>query len=173
MRVIFLAIIALLLCAVSAQAASLIGTACPTVGQTKMDNDNVNLVACLRTSTSDSALIWKSMTTNTVSCSSGMAVTSISNGIPACSAVTSSSSIKAYACPTIGAGGSYNEPLSGSDPYGYGGTSIPCRRSTIQSSTCNGQISTVPTCSLSIACSSPSFTYGTVGVGVSISCSQL
>ena len=45
-----------------AAATPLLGTACPasTVGNTRMDNDNVNIIACLCTDASCSTYKWKS-----------------------------------------------------------------------------------------------------------------
>ncbi len=66
--------------------AALPGQACSEVGKTTMDDNKRNIIACLYNDTS-SALIWKSMSTSQVSCGSGQAVTSISNGIPVCGTV--------------------------------------------------------------------------------------
>ncbi|MFA5041191.1 MAG: hypothetical protein WC464_06120 [Bdellovibrionales bacterium] len=48
--------------------AALTGTTCSTLGQSKKEADGVNLIACLKTSASNAALIWKT-TTTTVSAS--------------------------------------------------------------------------------------------------------
>ncbi|MFA5040801.1 MAG: hypothetical protein WC464_04115 [Bdellovibrionales bacterium] len=80
-----------------ANAATLLGTACPNnVGETRMDNDNMHIVACVcatkpncDTTGLKSDLIWKSMSKSNnlnISCPSGKVVRSISAGVATCEA---------------------------------------------------------------------------------------
>ncbi|MFA5040800.1 MAG: hypothetical protein WC464_04110 [Bdellovibrionales bacterium] len=79
----------------ASHAASLVGTSCPdSVGATRMDTDNINIIACVcgtiqncDTTGHKSDLVWKAMSkTNTpnIICPSGKAVQAISNGTVTC-----------------------------------------------------------------------------------------
>jgi len=63
MRALFLiAVIGFFLQSFPAEASSsLINQTCTNLGQTQMDTDQVSIIACLQTSESNPALIWKSM----------------------------------------------------------------------------------------------------------------
>ncbi|MFA5041572.1 MAG: hypothetical protein WC464_08075 [Bdellovibrionales bacterium] len=83
------------LAAFQAEAAgALIGTSCSQLGQTKIDADGKNIIACVCNATANcntSGLVWKTMTngtltTGTISCPSGQIMTAISaTGAPTCS----------------------------------------------------------------------------------------
>ncbi|MFA5041332.1 MAG: hypothetical protein WC464_06845 [Bdellovibrionales bacterium] len=118
-----------------AQAASLVGASCSTAGTTQMDTDGATLVACLKSVAGSSSLIWKAMTSNNVTCSSGQAVTALINGVPQCATVAAAAAsappaTKYYTCPLVE----------------NGSTQSGCMTYSISSSTCKGQLTTSSKC---------------------------
>lgn len=55
-------LIALLFFSMKSNAADLAGLPCETLGTTKLDDNAVNIIACLHTSTTNGVLIWKATT---------------------------------------------------------------------------------------------------------------
>ncbi|MFA5041836.1 MAG: hypothetical protein WC464_09430 [Bdellovibrionales bacterium] len=91
-------LIALALSAPEAQAA-LAGTACSQAGQTKMDTDNKNIIACVCKTTANcgsSDLVWKGMSSGNITCPAGQALTGIVNGQPQCTTM----GLINYTCPS-------------------------------------------------------------------------
>ncbi len=63
-KIFYYSLFAVLALTGAAQAASLAGTACNALGKIQTDTNNADVVACLQTSETDRALIWKTMTAN-------------------------------------------------------------------------------------------------------------
>ncbi|MFA5041192.1 MAG: hypothetical protein WC464_06125 [Bdellovibrionales bacterium] len=136
MRVILLVLLSLMLATAQASAASLIGMSCPTLGESKMDTNKANLIACLYTSETNNAMIWKALSTINSGCTSGQAVVNITNGTPVCGAVSSEATpTKLYQCP--------NYPIG--SPYASCSCPWQALTTSIISSTCRGQMSSSPT----------------------------
>ncbi|MFA5041574.1 MAG: hypothetical protein WC464_08085 [Bdellovibrionales bacterium] len=100
----FLAVVMLSVAVLSSHPAqaALVGSPCTQSGQTRMDTDNVNIIACVCKSTANcgpSGLEWKTMSSGTLSCPAGQGLTGIVNGIPQCAPL----GVINYTCPGGGA----------------------------------------------------------------------
>ncbi len=129
----FLLILGLCLTATQSYAA-IIGDPCPNkFGKTELSNDQVNIVACLKTSPTDSTLIWKSMSIANVTCETGKAITAITGGVPTCVDSSTTTTEHTYKCPVV-----VNGQIV---PGTYNGVTV---WTTYSNSTCNGQTSKTP-----------------------------
>ncbi len=91
-----------------------VGTSCSVVGQTQMDTDQNNIIACVCNTISNcettghiNDLKWKVMSSG-IACPSGQALTGIVNGQPVCK-----SSITFSGCPS----GQVIKGVSNGTPY--------------------------------------------------------
>ncbi len=106
--VLFCLLLVLVLSPPQARAANVAGSACSVIGQTVMDDNKQNIIACVYSSSAATTLVWKAMTDDlsssnvNVSCPSGQAVTSIVKGVPSCGTVSSTTTTSTlYKCPII------------------------------------------------------------------------
>jgi hypothetical protein len=61
-----------------------LGKACGIAGESKLDKGGANIIACVCVGTTCGTLQWKAMTSPDVTCTGGMYITSIIDGVRTC-----------------------------------------------------------------------------------------